>query len=49
MSYLVQSPRGGYGEPSCYTSCCVINEQVYEQVYIIKCVYAFTGVYEGNI
>ena len=36
MSYLVQSPRGGYGEPSCYTSCNDINkhEQVYEQVYI---------------
>ena len=49
--FFVRSPIGGYGEPSVILSCNDINkhEQVYEQVYVTKCVCAFMGVYEGNI
>ena len=41
-SSFVQSPRGGYGEPSVILSCDDINkhEQIYEQVYMTKCVCA---------
>ena len=41
-SSFVQSPRGGYGEPSVILSYDDINkhEQIYEQVYMTKCVCA---------